>query len=1108
MLTAATPSTGWLLGYDVDGFLKQKNAEGVITQVGLGGTASIPPTPTLSEVLEMSNLTGTYSIVMGTQTIISTVNGDSYLSLDPGGNPGTAQLWTTDGTNENAFVLVSGQSRIVSTDGTNLSRIYLENSVITQTVNDGVFYFQNTATASYYSLSLINPAIFTSTINFLEAGSTYDSGTAYKVFLHLNSPYSTTNVGVKNSAIIGGSYVTAEEDETVYLPQVVIRSGDKIKGAGGASLNFEESGDVILAINNPFVTNSIIGIFSSTSSSVHLSNKNGVLVRDTSTFSYSPSAQSPVTFISTEFSYVDSGVYNTVIIGGNNLTATQSDTVYLGNKVNINNSYYLPDTDGSSAEALLTDGSGNLYWGTMPAAQVSTFSLYQILNQSNDTVNQNIMMGTATFLFSSNTGGRIYLDKSGVAGNVFISTNNTSISDTYIDMSQTDLSIYTPGVYNMSFDSSSIASGNLEGLVYGFDYSATFVTYSLVDKNYVDTLFTTSSPTFNNGLIEITSGVIGLGGTLSMPTVIQNDGYNFSIQGNGSIYIQASYSSIQSYNLDGYTEIQSAGDYTNMYYQSVTNSNTYNLQLNTNGFSLVLDNGFTQSNYLNIYSYNEISGDGSDNNRMVIMDEQNQKGLVYYNDYTAQFTTHSLVSKGYADSILARVENGLTQSLSGNVGLGGQLNQQIIIDGNGQELQISGIDRILFTASTYIDSKAIYDGYYSQRYLDSSSNYLINSDIDGYTYSGIWVYYNSISLESYESIGSSVAISLYNQDQTINDGSEDNRLLVTDKVHGKGLVYPEDYSANFTTYSLVTKGYVDTRPISVNNGLTQSSGIIGLGGILSNDVVVKGNQWSLAFDDMARIRFTASTYIDMRVLGHTYTNWSLSSGSNYYNKIFDNTDTHHYSGFFIDGSTFNSSLSTSYDSGTYSTISVGDDGAFLEVGNGLGTYAGIYTYNYSEQSYDGTTDNTFIVRDDFNNKGLVYLDDYTGQFTTHSLVSKGYVDKAIDTSKPYKIYAALLSQSGTASPTATVLENTFGVAATFSYMTAGYYQLHMSGQFTSKTFVINGSPDQGPIGGDFAHFTSNKFDSSTILLRTMDVNGSGSMDGLLNLTSIEIRVYV
>ena len=90
MITVATPSTGWTLGYDIDGFLKQKDSSGIITQVGLGGSSSgILGTPSLSDILSVGNNTGTYSIVMGTQTVISTSNGNSYLQLDlppPGGS--------------------------------------------------------------------------------------------------------------------------------------------------------------------------------------------------------------------------------------------------------------------------------------------------------------------------------------------------------------------------------------------------------------------------------------------------------------------------------------------------------------------------------------------------------------------------------------------------------------------------------------------------------------------------------------------------------------------------------------------------------------------------------------------------------------------------------------------------------------------------------------------------------------------------------------------------------------------------------------------------------------------------------------------------------------
>jgi hypothetical protein len=242
--------------------------------------------------------------------------------------------------------------------------------------------------------------------------------------------------------------------------------------------------------------------------------------------------------INSKSSLTNIGVEGSVVIGGEGLTASQNNTVYLGNNVNINNKYTLPNIDGTVNQVLKTDGNGNVGW---------------------------------------------------------------------IDV-------------------------------------------------------TTSA---SNGLQVVSNEVI-LGGTLSQNTIIDNNGSDINIIGTGSVYIQASYSTIQSYNNDEYTEIQSAGAYVSMYYQSVTNSNTFNIQANSAGISFALDNGFTQSNYFNIYSYNEVSGDGSDNNRMVVMDDENQKGLIYYGDYTGNFTTYSLVTKGYVDL----VSNG-TSGTSGYDGTSG-----------------------------------------------------------------------------------------------------------------------------------------------------------------------------------------------------------------------------------------------------------------------------------------------------------------------------------------------------------------------------------------------------------------------------------------------------
>ena len=70
-----------------------------------------------------------------------------------------------------------------------------------------------------------------------------------------------------------------------------------------------------------------------------------------------------------------------------------------------------------------------------------------------------------------------------------------------------------------------------------------------------------------------------------------------------------------------------------------------------------------------------------------------------------------------------------------------------------------------------------------------------------------------------------IQISSYTSDILIGDGSTNNRLVVFDGAYNKGLVYSGDYSANFTTHSLVTKGWVSSNTAnkySITQGFTAS----------------------------------------------------------------------------------------------------------------------------------------------------------------------------------------------------------------------------------------------------------------------------------------------
>jgi hypothetical protein len=106
------------------------------------------------------------------------------------------------------------------------------------------------------------------------------------------------------------------------------------------------------------------------------------------------------------------------------------------------------------------------------------------------------------------------------------------------------------------------------------------------------------------------------------------------------------------------------------------------------------------------------------------------------------------------------------------------------------------------------------------------------------------------------------------------------------------------------------------------------------------------------------------------------------------------------------------------------------------------------------------------------------------------------VQEVSDFVKPYKVYVALLTQSGTNPPVAIELENTLG-AITFGYQSSGIYTINSSGLFTaSKTWT-------NPTLKDNVNLQLSIYRNTDSLLYLVDADGD---NGLLE-TSIEIRVY-
>lgn len=112
----------------------------------------------------------------------------------------------------------------------------------------------------------------------------------------------------------------------------------------------------------------------------------------------------------------------------------------------------------------------------------------------------------------------------------------------------------------------------------------------------------------------------------------------------------------------------------------------------------------------------------------------------------------------------------------------------------------------------------------------------------------------------------------------------------------------------------------------------------------------------------------------------------------------------------------------------------------------------------------------------------------------------GTTDTIIEAARPYNVYTALLTQTGTAAPTAVVVENTFTGSIVWTRQSAGNYIATLSGAFPEdKTVVFFADTGSGAEVVLRWYWTSE----NTILVGTGGTDYE-TEDGKI---SIEIRVY-
>lgn len=124
----------------------------------------------------------------------------------------------------------------------------------------------------------------------------------------------------------------------------------------------------------------------------------------------------------------------------------------------------------------------------------------------------------------------------------------------------------------------------------------------------------------------------------------------------------------------------------------------------------------------------------------------------------------------------------------------------------------------------------------------------------------------------------------------------------------------------------------------------------------------------------------------------------------------------------------------------------------------------------------------------------------TAGTNTTQVATTAFVQAAIGT--PYLKYVALVSQSGTSAPTATVLENTLGGTVVWARTSAGFYTGTLTGAFTAnKTACIISSTSTAWIN------MLSRSDVNSVLLQTSSQSTNTMSDAMLFDTFVEIRVY-
>ena len=120
------------------------------------------------------------------------------------------------------------------------------------------------------------------------------------------------------------------------------------------------------------------------------------------------------------------------------------------------------------------------------------------------------------------------------------------------------------------------------------------------------------------------------------------------------------------------------------------------------------------------------------------------------------------------------------------------------------------------------------------------------------------------------------------------------------------------------------------------------------------------------------------------------------------------------------------------------------------------------------------------------------------------------IQEVVDAALGYKVYTALLTQTGANPPVATVLKNTTGGTIAFAYDNVGVYRAVITGAnfTTNKTavFITTGLTGVPPNPADRL-LTPTVISNTEVQVVNVEVGSAATTNEVGETTTIEIRIY-